>query len=198
MNTSMMIMVAKTMEPWISRVAFMHHLQGRFLVVFRQLQVQAQAPQDVLHDNDGVVHQGPQCDRHAAQGHGIDGAAEALEDQDSGHQGERDGQQGDQGGAAAGQEQQHDYHHQNRAVAQRLQQIVDRHRDEVGLAKDMAFDLHACRQRLLDFGNHQVQSLSQLQGIGAGLLLDTQHHRRLAVMAAVPRTNAGPTFTSAS
>ena len=48
----------------------------------------------------------------------------------------------------------------------------------------MALNLHACRQACLDVRQGAVKPIGQFQRIGPGLLLDAQHHRRLAVMGA--------------
>ena len=154
------------------------------LFAFGLGQVLPQTPDDVLHHDDGVVHQGTKGNRHAAQGHGVDGGPERLHRQDGSDQRQGDGHQGDQRGASRQQEGEDDGNNQDGPVAQGDEQVVDRGFDEIRLTEDVALDLHACRQACLDVRQAAVKPVGQLQRIGPGLLLDAQHHRRLAVMGA--------------
>ena len=76
-----MISVAKTMDFWISMLAS----KTTCMVVLRLSSgceaVDAQPAEDVLDENDRVVHQRADGDGHAAQRHGVDGGAEGLHDQ---------------------------------------------------------------------------------------------------------------------
>ena len=114
MNTSMMISVAKTMEPWISLRRLEHDVQRGVLLAFRLGAVLAQAADDVLDDDDRVVHQRAERDGHAAQGHGVDRRAERLHRQDGRHQRQRDGDQGDRRRARREQEGEDDGDDQHR------------------------------------------------------------------------------------
>ena len=68
----MMISVAKTMDAWISCVASNTTSQRGPPLALAACAVLAQPADDVLHVDDGVVHQGAEGDGHAAQGHGVD------------------------------------------------------------------------------------------------------------------------------
>ena len=48
----------------------------------------------------------------------------------------------------------------------------------------MALDLHARRQAGLDVVQRAVEAVGQFKGVGAGLFLDAENHRRLAVVRA--------------
>ena len=63
-----------------------NHLQDGVLFALGLGQVIPQTPDDVLHHDDGVVHQGTKGNRHAAQGHGVDGGPECLHRQDGSDQ----------------------------------------------------------------------------------------------------------------
>ena len=91
------------------------------------------------------------------------------------HRRQRDG-----GGAQVRQKDQHDDDDEDAAVAQRLDDVVDRDLDEVGLAEDLAVDGHARRQFLLERVELAVEPRGQLDRVGAGLLLDADDDRRLA------------------
>jgi hypothetical protein len=103
-----------------------NHLQNGVLFAFGLGQVLPQTPDDVLHHDDGVVHQGTKGNRHAAQGHGVDGGPERLHRQDGSDQRQGDGHQGDQRGAGRQQEGEDDGNDQDGPVAQGDEQVVDR------------------------------------------------------------------------
>ena len=68
-----------------------------------------------------------------------------------GYQRQRQRQQGDERRASVHQEHDdHDQDHQTRALEQRLEQVVERLLDEVGLPEEVRVDPHARRQAPLD------------------------------------------------
>ena len=67
------------------------------------------------------------------------------------------------------------------AVAQRGDDVVDRHLDEVGLTEDPAVDRHACRQLLLKRVELAIEPRRQFDRVGARLLLDADDDGGLAV-----------------
>ena len=74
---------------------------------------------------------------------------------------------------------------QEAAVAQRRDDVVDRHLDEVGLPEDLAVDGHArAAAPVCSASSSRSSRAGQLDGVGAGLLLHADDHRRLAAARA--------------
>ena len=59
--------------------------------------------------------------------------------------------------------------------------VVDRDLDEVGLPEDPPVDRHAARQLALKRVELSIEPRRELDRVGAGLFLDADDHRRLAV-----------------
>jgi hypothetical protein len=162
-------------------------LAGRLALVL------AQTPHHVLDVDDRVIDERADRDRHAAERHGVDAGAERAQRQHGRGQRERHRGQRDRGGAQIGEEQQHHDDHQNAAVAQRRDDVVDGDFDEIGLPEDLAIDGHALRQFVLEHVELSIQSAGQLDRVGTRLLLNADDHRRFA--AARPfATLQGRTF----
>jgi hypothetical protein len=160
------------------------HLYGRPLLILGSRDVLAQSADDVLDDDDRVVHQHAQRDREAAQRHRVEGRAERLQRQHGCQHRQRQRNQRDDGGAYRDQECEHDQHDQHRAVAQRRRQVRDRALDEVGLSEDVRLERHALRQFLRERRKGRVELPRQHQRVGARLFLDREDHRRPAVVRA--------------
>ncbi len=85
-----------------------------------QLRVLAQPAQDILDADDGVVHQHAQRHGEAAQGHGVQRLAHAVQHRHRRQQRQRNGQEGDQRRAPVAQEQIQHRQDQDRGDHQRL------------------------------------------------------------------------------
>ncbi len=114
--------------------------------------VLAQAPEDVLDVDDGVVDERSDGDREAPQRHGVDGGAEGREGQDPGDQRGRQSERRDQGRAAVAEEEHQDEDDQDRPFDERLRDVADRDLDEVGLAEVLALEPDAGRKRAFELG----------------------------------------------
>ncbi len=150
-------------------------------ILGRARRILAQAPGDVLHIDDGIVHQGADGNGHATERHGVDAGPQGIKDQDGGQQGQGDSQDRDGRGRGTPQEGEDDHQNHDSAVAQGHLHMGDRRLDEVRLAEEPRFDQHARRQASLELGHEGVEAFGQGQGIGPGLLLNGEHHRRVAV-----------------
>ena len=175
----MMISVAKTIDPRISPLASKTTSSAGRPLRLGQPAVLAQAPDDVLDVDDGVVHQRADGDGHAAQGHGVDGGPERLHGEHRGHQRERDREQRDDAGPHVGEEQEDDDDDQHRAFGSARQHVVDGRLDEVGLAEDAAVSISMPLGSVAWMSSSTASSArGEFQRVGAGLLLDAEDHRR--------------------
>ncbi len=146
----------------------------------RKVMVLAQPPEDVFHVHDGVVHQGADGDGHAAQSHRVDRRPHRLEHDHRGQERHGNGHQRDETCPQVAQEQQHDDHHQDAAVAQGPFDVAHGRLDEVGLAEDVPLDGDSRRQRRLDFVERLVKPLGEFQRVDVRLLGDAQQDRRFS------------------
>ena len=65
-----------------------YDLQGGTALFSGQMMIRAQPSEDVFHVDHRVVHQRPDGDGHAAQGHRIDGRTEPFQGEHRGHEGQ--------------------------------------------------------------------------------------------------------------
>ena len=100
--------------------------------------VLAQPAEDVLHAHDGVVDQFADGHGQAAERHRVDRHVEPLEDQARHDDRKRNGRQRDEGRAEVQQEQEQDDDHEDAAVAQGVDDVVDAQFDERLLLVDFA------------------------------------------------------------
>ena len=91
------------------------------------------------------------------------------------HRRQRDGRR-----SQVREEQEDDDDDQQAAVAERLDDVVDRHLDEVGLPEDPAIDRHALRQLRLQGVELAIEPRGQLDRVRARLLLHADDDGRLA------------------
>ena len=160
----------------------------------RPPRVLAQAPADVLDVDDGVVDEGPDGDRHAPEGHAVDGQPQGAQAHDRGQQRQGDGDQRDGAGPHAGEKEQGHRDHQQRAVPQRAGQVAHRELDEVGLPEQPRVELHAGRQFGRDVVEHAVELARQGQRVDVGLPVDAEDDRGPRVARSVSAPERGADF----
>ena len=152
--------------------------QGR-----RTRAILAQAPQDVLDADDGVVDQLADRDREASQRHRIDRQIEQSEDDDGDEHGHRNRHQRNEGRAHVHQEQEQHHADDQQRFEQDAFDIADRGFDEAGLAELHLQGGDAGRQGFLRGFEGRLDFAGQQHGVHAGLLLHPQHHGRLPLVA---------------
>ena len=99
---------------------------GRGGLAAALLAVLAQAPDDVLDVDDGVVDDRAEGDHEPRQDHGVDRGLAQVEHEHRRHQRERDREQADQRHPPLVEEGAEDQHHQDGADEERHRQVVDR------------------------------------------------------------------------
>ena len=134
-NTIVMMTVALTIGGADLAGGVPDHLGRGAAPAFGAAAILAQTPVRVLDEDDRVVDQCPDGDRHPAQRHRVDGAAECAQRDDRDGQGQRYGQNRDEGRAGVPEEEKEDGDDQHGPVAQRRDHVLNRQRDEVGCRK---------------------------------------------------------------
>ena len=91
---------------------------------------------NILHDDDGIVDDNAHRQHKAEQRQVVQGNAEHIEEGKSAEQRDRNRDHGNDRGAPALQEQEHDADHQQNRDEDRLDYLVDRFADENGRIVD--------------------------------------------------------------
>ena len=169
-----------------------HDRQTRTSLPVGELAVLPEATEGVLHGDDGVVHQGPDCDCHATQGHRVDGAAEEAQEDDRDSQRQRNCQDRDAGGSEVPQEEEEDHRDEHCAVPKGLDDVVHRQPDEVGLLEEVSLDAYAGRDLTLELIELFVNPRRELDGVHARLLLHSEDHGRRTVHRRHADAGPGP------
>ena len=104
---------------------------------------------------------------------------------------QRDGDDGNQCGAEVPEEEEQDDDDEKRAVAKRLDHVVYRQRDEVGLPEDPPVDGDPLGEAFLQPVELLVDPLRQLECIRVRLFLDRKDDGRLGVDGGGPETRLG-------
>ena len=138
-------------------------------------------PDDVLEDDDGVVH-------HEAHGQGqrherevVDGVAEGVHAGEGAEDGHRQGEARDDRGGDVPQEEEDHQHHERDGEQEGELDVAHRGADgDRSVVEDVEVDGRGQlgledREDLLDRVHH-------LDGVGTGLALDGQNHRALVVV----------------
>ena len=161
---------------------FEHHLQG--IPGLGGHLVAAQPGVAVLHVDDGVVDH--RADRHhqTTEGHGVDLQPEGAHQHQADHQRQGDGAEGDHGGAPVHQKQHHHHGHDQDPFDQGSTDVLDRRVNEIGLPEG-ARHLNVARQSFAEGGDPRLHLAGHPWRVDVGLFVDHQHHRRLAVEAAI-------------
>jgi hypothetical protein len=135
---------------------------------------------DVLQHDHGVVHHEADAERERHQRDDVDRVAERVHDGERPHDRQRHRQAGDQRGRDVAQEDEDDQHHQADGQQQRELHVVhglaDRRRPVVDDVQ-----AHRGRQLLAERRQQRAHRVHHLDGVGAGLPLDGQHHRAVVV-----------------
>ena len=163
-----------------------HHFQGGAPLRCRQRGVLAQPPRDVFDIDHGVVHQRPDGDGHAAEGHAVDRQPGQPQTDNGGQQRQGYREQCDGAGAEIREEQQGDDDYEQRAVAQRGDQVAERQLDEVRLPEQQRVEPHAGRQLGLRPLQHAFELARQGERVDVRLPVNAEDDGRLAVVGAVP------------
>jgi hypothetical protein len=158
----------------------------------------AQAAHDVFDVDDRVVDERADRDRHAAEGHGVERGAERVEHEHGDDERERDGERGDEGRPAAEEEEADDEHDEQRAVAERVGDVVDAGRDEVGLPKQAARELDVGGQGGRDVVEHRVERSVSASVLTPGCFWMPSTTPGAPSIAASPWRTASPMTTSAT
>src|SRR3989344_2413449 len=148
--------------------------------LFRRQVLLGHHPLDVLHHDDGVVHQQADGQDHAEHGQGVDGEAERGQDPEGTQQYHRYSHGGDDGGAEVLQEQEHHQEHQHDRLDQGVYHTGNRFGHHwSGVIRHHR--LHAWREERFQGRDRGTDGLGGVQGVGAGGQLDRHTGRRVAV-----------------
>ena len=139
-----------------------------------------QAPEDILHIDDRVIDQLADGDRQAAERHGVDRQTEHREHHRSDDNRQRDGRQRDESRPEVHQEQEQDDHDEERAVAERLDHVLNGQIDELFLLIQLGEDPDVIGKRKPHLFQRRGDPLGDFAGVGLRLLEDREHHRRAA------------------
>jgi hypothetical protein len=144
-----------------------------------------EAPNDVLHVDDGVVDQLADGDGEPAEAHAVDRETESIHPNDGGHQRQRQREQRNDCRPDVHQEHDDDEDDEYCTLDKRDEEVVERLFDEIGLPKQIAMDLHALRQGSLDIFKSGVDALGQFQCVDRRLFLNAHDDGRFGVVRAL-------------
>ena len=157
--------------------------------VLRLLPVAPQPPVGVLHEDDGVVDQGADGDRHPPQGHRVDRAPEQQQGDDGQRERQGNRQNGNDRRAQVPEEEEQDDDDEHRPVAERLDHVLDGKRNEIRLAEDGPRERDAFGKLGLDGVQLGVHALRELQRVGARLFLNREDDGRLGIHCGRPEAD---------
>ena len=140
-----------------------------------------QAAEDVFHVHDGVVDQFADGHGQTSERHGVDTEPGGVEYDEGDKQGQRYRGQGDRRGAEVEEKNKQDDRHHETPVAQGFFHVVHGPRDEIALPENIGVNFHALRQRRADDGQLGLDFSSQIDGVGAGLLLHGEDHAGFSI-----------------
>ncbi len=166
--------------------AFVHGLEHALTLFGRQGVVAAQFLVDVLHINDGVVHQTADSDAHAAQGHRIDILPREIEHEHGAQKGEGNGDHGNERGTETAQKEQQDKHHKDRAFQKAAPHIAHRGFDKVGLPEHLGVEVHVFGKIGLELRQGLQNVARHPQGIDIGLFGHRKQDGGVRVETGVP------------
>ena len=137
-------------------------------------------PFDVLHHDDGVVHQQADGQHHAEHGQGVDAETGCCEDAEGTQQHYRYRHGGDHRGTEVLQEQEHHQEHQDDGLHQRLDHALDGFGHHWG-GVVREYHLHAWREEGLQVADGLAQRLGGIQRVGAVGQFHRQAGSRVAI-----------------
>ena len=132
---------------------------------------------DILDHDDGIVDEQADREHEPEQSQRVDREAEDVEHPEGAEQHDRDGNSGDQRGAPALQEDEHDEDDEGHRLGEGLHHLDDGQADEVGRIVGIS-DVIAGRHRRLDTGHLGLHQLRGRQRVGAGLEVDADARAR--------------------
>jgi hypothetical protein len=135
---------------------------------------------DVFKHDDRIVHHEPGGDGERHQRQCIEAVAEQVHDAERADERHRHGDARDQGGARIAQEEEHHHDDQHDRDRQRALDIVQR-RADVGGAVGRDGDVDIARNRRLELRQQRHDAVDRVDDVGAGLAVENQQHRGLAV-----------------
>ncbi|MCY1226734.1 hypothetical protein D9M72_389800 [compost metagenome] len=145
---------------------------------------------DVLDDHDRIVDDDTDRQHQAEQRQHVQREAEGVEEGEGADQRHGDGDDRDDRRAPGLQEDENDDGDEQRRFADRLVDLVDRFRNELGrIVDDPVFE--PFREITRDVGHHLLDLLGSVERIGARPREDAERHRRAAVEIAVVDVFAG-------
>ena len=138
------------------------------------------APGDVLHHHDGVVHHEAGGDDQRHQRQVVQAEVAQVHDREGADQRDRHRQAGDQRGAAVAQEQEDYQDHQRHRDQQGQLGLFQRRADRrAAIVHHVQLDLRP--EQFLQHRQLRVDGVGGLDNVGAGLAGDDQQHRRQVV-----------------
>ena len=166
------------------------HREGRAGRALRP--VVAQAPQDVLHIDDGIVHEFADGDGETAERHRVDGETQQREHRGGRENRDGDGGERDQRGPQVHEEGEQHHRHHGHGLDQHRDHVAKRRLDEIRLAEQDVAGLDPVRQGGADFLERRLDLAGQTHGVDARLLLDGNHHRGIAHETAIAALGPRP------
>ena len=132
---------------------------------------------DVLDHHDGIVHHEAGGDGQCHQREVVEAIAERIHGGEGADNGQRHSDAGNDGGVQIAQEDKDHHHHQGDGQHQLEFNVGDRCLDAGGqVGKGGDFD--ARRQIGLQLRHQQLDTLDHADGVGPGLALHVENHRR--------------------
>ena len=128
-------------------------------------------PVDPFHHHDRVVDHQADGDRQPAHRHDVDGLAQPAHDQERRHDGEREGDRGDEGETPVAQEHEQDDHREQAADDDRVAHVGDGGGDELGQVVGLRHP-QAGRQRPREVRERAFDAGADVEDAGADLLRD--------------------------
>ena len=159
-----------------------HRLLGRLRD--RELGLLLDHPLDVLDDDDRIVDDDADGQHQRQQRDGVGRVADRQHDREGADDRHRHRDQRDQRRAQLAEEQEDDDRHQHEGVTSVLDDLLDgRGHEHRGVVEDLVVEVLG--EALLQLVHDLADLLGDLDGVGAGRLVDADRRRRRAVEAAV-------------
>ena len=171
-STAISETVSETMVKPICSAPLQRRLHGRVALF--------EVAGDVLDHDDGIVHHEAGGDGERHQREVVEAVAERIHGGEGADNRERHGHAGNDGGVQIAQEEEDHHHHQGDGQHQFKFNVGDRGLD-VGGQVGEGGDLDAGRAGWPELRHQQLDALDHADGVGAGLALHVENHRRRLV-----------------
>ena len=153
--------------------------------------MQLEPPQRIFQPDNRVIDQLADGNRQPAQGHGVDRQAEPLKHQRGDQKRQRNRGERNQRHAPVAEHRKQHYGHHHSGLRQLSLEVIDRAFNETGLPEGDLRRSQTGRHGLAQFGQRRLDLPRQLHGVGTGLFLYAENHRRLAVEAGITALDCG-------